>query len=185
LILRSSPQQAPFRSQIIDLARTGQGSYWKVSDRASRARNLDISACNTSKKKCAAARSTRLRRLHFSNRGNSRGFSALRALTLKMFKIRIQAAAEHFAIILRSVGTSHARSTPQKKDSFLIEPCASLQNRNNWQDKFLGGHLTGQRDQKIIEPGKGEPLRLFNAQTKPVAVSLCERRIALGYSAST
>ena len=47
--------------------------------------SLDTSACNASKKKGAAARSTRLRRLHFSNRGNSRGSSALRALTLKIF----------------------------------------------------------------------------------------------------
>jgi hypothetical protein len=55
------------------------------------------------KKKCAAARSTRLRRLHFSNRGNSRGSSALRALTLKILKGEIQAAAEHSEIIPRSI----------------------------------------------------------------------------------
>src|SRR5436190_18984612 len=60
-----------------------------------------------SKKKCAAARSTRLRRLHFSNRGNSRGSSALRALNPQDFlKGEIQAAAEHSEIIPGSIDHS-------------------------------------------------------------------------------
>jgi hypothetical protein len=82
--------------------------------------SLDTSACNASKKKGAAARSTRLRRLHFSNRGNSRGFSALRALTLKILESEIQAATEHSEIIPGSI--DHAKTQVVSPTAVPCEP---------------------------------------------------------------
>src|SRR5207247_7378175 len=70
--------------------------------------------------KCAAARSTGLRRIHFSNRGNSRGFSALRALTLKMLKGEIQPAAEHSEIVPGPV--DHAKTQVIGPTEVACEP---------------------------------------------------------------
>jgi hypothetical protein len=59
----------------------------------------------TLKKSGAAAGSTRLRHVHFSNRGTGAA-SVLRVLTLKG---EIETAAEHSEIILRSIDDAEAQ----------------------------------------------------------------------------
>jgi hypothetical protein len=60
---------------------------------------LDTSASTISKKECAAARSTRLRRLHFSTAETAAVFSPEGVNPQESLKGEIQAAADHSEII--------------------------------------------------------------------------------------